>query len=55
MNDISSLRDFYIADELIRIQGLTRYELVQELIELKTAEIESLDEDVLLNGYGKRN
>jgi hypothetical protein len=54
MNDISSLRDFYIADELIRIKKLTRYELVQELIELKTVEIESLDEGVLLNGYGKR-
>lgn len=54
MNDISSLGDYYIADEILRIKKLTRNELIRELITLKAVEIESLGEDVLLNGYGKK-
>lgn len=41
MNDIEALRDYIIADEILRIQSLPREELVRELIDLRSAKIES--------------
>ena len=41
MNDIEALRDYIIADEIQRIQSLSREELVSELITLQSEKIET--------------
>lgn len=41
MNDIDELKDYLIADEIRRIESLSRDELIQELVSVKTLEIES--------------
>ena len=52
MNSIEEVRDAKIADEILRIQSLSREKLVQELVAIRAAFIESLDDrEVLL--YGK--
>lgn len=56
MNDIESLRDYLIADEIQRIKLLTPEELKCELIAVMTARIESASADELLQiKYGTRN
>jgi hypothetical protein len=42
MNDVESLREAYIADEIIRLENLSRQELLQELIDLNAERLESL-------------
>lgn len=51
MNHIDDIKDYLIADEIHRIQSLSRDELVRELIEVKTREIES--SSLSLTQYGK--
>ena len=51
MNHIDDIKDYLIADEIQRIQSLSHDELVSELIEVKTKEIES--SSLNLNQYGK--
>lgn len=52
MNSIEELRDARIATEIQRIEGLSRENLVRELVEIRAAFIESLDDrEILL--YGK--
>jgi hypothetical protein len=41
MNHIDDIKDYLIADEIQRIKSLSHQELVQELVEVKTREIES--------------
>ncbi len=48
MDSIESLRDYLIADEIRRIQSLTRDELERELIELRSGEIEATPDEELL-------
>ena len=48
MNDFEALRDYVIADEIQRIQSLPREELVRELIELSSREIEKMTDSQLL-------
>ncbi len=55
MNHIDDIKDYLIADEIQRIKSLSRDELVQELISVKTLEIESnpvkLYENTQRNSY----
>ena len=56
MNDIESLRDYLIADEIQRIKLLTSEELLGELIAINTARLESTSADELLTiQHGTRN
>lgn len=49
MQDIESLRDYFIADEIQRIQSLTQEELVKELVELHSKRLESLQPEALVD------
>lgn len=48
MNDISSLRDYYIADAINDIQSMSRDELERKLINIETEKIEHLTDDEIL-------
>lgn len=48
MNDIESLRDYLLADMIIKIQSLSKEALIRELVELKSKEIESASPDEIL-------
>ena len=48
MNDIESLRDYLLADLIIKIQSLSKEALIRELVELKSKEIESASPDEIL-------
>ncbi len=50
MNHIDDIKDYLIADEIQRIQSLSHEELVRELIDVKTKEIES--SPLKLHTYG---
>lgn len=54
MNDIESLKDYLIADEILRITTLSREKLENELIEIKSKEIESLKDLISIKVYGER-
>jgi len=49
MNDLTSLKDYLIADEIQRIKLLTKDELVGELIEVRASKIETLSDEEILN------
>lgn len=48
MNDIESVRDYLIADEIQRLSSLSREEMLSELIELKSRTIETASPEELL-------
>lgn len=48
MNDIETLRDYLIADEIQRIQTLSLEKLTSELIYIKTKQIECMSKKDLL-------
>ena len=49
MNSTNELRDYYVADEILRISSLSRKELIRELIDLKSKAIEKMDDyDILV-------
>ncbi|MDO8452044.1 MAG: hypothetical protein Q7S76_04215 [bacterium] len=48
MQDITSLQDYLIADEIQRISSLTREALVRELVELRSRAIENSSPQELL-------
>ena len=48
MNDISSLRDYYIADTITDIQSMSRDELERKLINIETEKIEHMTDDEIL-------
>ena len=54
MEDIESLKDYFIADEILRIKTLSREKLEQELIEIKSGKIESLSDLVSIKEYGNK-
>ncbi len=54
MNSIVELKDALIANQILRIQSLTREQLIQELVEIRASYIESLDDAKVLNAYEKR-
>ena len=48
MNDISSLRDYYISDTITDIQSMSRDELVRRLVNVETEKIENMTDDEIL-------
>ena len=48
MNDISSLRDYRIADTIHDIQSMSRDELERKLINIETEKIENMTDDEIL-------
>ena len=54
MNSIEELRDYRLADEIQRIQSLSREQLLEELIEIQTSYILSLNDREILSVYGKQ-
>lgn len=54
MEDIESIKDYMIADEILRIKSLSREKLEEELIEIKSGKIESLNNLVSIKEYGKQ-
>lgn len=44
MENSESLKDYMIADEILRIQSLSREKLEEELIEINSRKIESLND-----------
>ncbi|KKR02233.1 MAG: hypothetical protein UT98_C0001G0157 [Candidatus Nomurabacteria bacterium GW2011_GWF2_40_31] len=55
MNDTTELKDCLISDEIQRIQTLSREELTNELITLKTERIEVLTNDELFKLCRQKN
>jgi hypothetical protein len=49
MNSFTELKDYLIADEILRIKSLTRESLVEELIDLKSKMIEALSPDEVMD------
>ena len=54
MESLESLKDYMIADEILRVKQMTREELERELIELKSRQIESLRDLNEVREYGKQ-
>jgi len=55
MESIESLKDYLIADEIIRIQSLSREQLIRELVIVKSKKIESLNDLKSIKEYGNKN
>jgi hypothetical protein len=54
--DSMSFREALLADYISKIQGMTREELLQEVIDLKYRVLESCsDAELIANRYGERN
>lgn len=49
MNSITEIKDCVIADQIQRIKLLTKEELIEELIDLKSKEVEKMNDEELLN------
>lgn len=49
MHSTTELKDYLIADEIQRISSLSKEELVQELIDIKSKAIEQMSDYELLN------
>ncbi len=45
MNSIEEVKDCVIADEIMRIQSLTREDLIKELIDVESKQIEAMTSD----------
>ena len=54
MESIESLKDYLIADWIMKVKQMTREELERELIELKSRQIESLKDLNAVMKYGKQ-
>ena len=54
MESLESLKDYMIADEILRVKQMTREELERELIELTSRQIESLKDLNEVMKYGKQ-
>jgi len=54
MEDIESIKDYMIADEILRIKSLSREKLEEELIEINSRKIESLNNLMSIKKYGKQ-
>lgn len=52
MEDIESLKDYMISDEIFRIKSLSREKLEEELIEINSRKIESLSDLMSIKEYG---
>lgn len=48
MDSATELKDYLIADEIKRISSLSKKELVEELIDLKSKNIEQMSDDEIL-------
>ena len=55
MESLESLKDYLIADWIMKVKQMTREELERELIELKSRQIESLRELNEVIDYGNKN
>lgn len=54
MNDIEGIKDYMISDEIFRIKSLSREKLEEELIEINSRKIESLNDLMSIKEYGKQ-
>jgi len=54
MENSESLKDYMIADEILRIQSLSREKLEEELIEINSRKIESLNDLESIIKYGNK-
>jgi len=54
MESLESLKDYLIADWIMKVKKMTRDELERELIELKSRQIESLKDLTEIREYGKQ-
>jgi hypothetical protein len=52
MNSIESLKDYLIADEIKRIESLSREKLISELVAVKSEMIESFTDLKEIREYG---
>ena len=55
MESIESLKDYLISDEILRIESLSREELIRELVEVNSRKIESLGDLKSIKEYGNKN
>ena len=55
MESLESLKDYMIADWIMKVKQMTREELERELIELKSRQIESLRDLNEVIDYGNKN
>ena len=54
MNSIEELRDYRLADEIQRIQSLSREDLIRELVAIRASYIEGLTDAQILHGYERQ-
>ena len=54
MEDIEAIKDYMISDEILRIKSLSREKLEEELIEINSGKIESLNNLASIKEYGKQ-
>ena len=54
MESLESLKDYLIADWIMKVKQMTREELERELIELKSRQLESLKDLNEVMKYGKQ-
>lgn len=55
MESLESLKDYLIADWIMKVEQMTREELERELVELKSRQIESLRDLNEVIDYGNKN
>lgn len=55
MNSIEEVKDCVIADEIMRIQNLSREDLIRELIDIKSRQIEAMKPDEFMAYLKTRN
>lgn len=54
MDSIESLKDYLIADEIRRIESLSREKLIRELVAVNSKKIEPLNDLESIQEYGKQ-
>ena len=55
MNSIEEVKDCVIADEIMRIQVLTKEDLIRELIDVRSRQIETMKPDEFMAYLKTRN
>lgn len=55
MNSIEEVKDCVIADEIMRIQNLSREDLIKELIDIESKQIEAMKSDEFMAYLKTRN
>ncbi len=55
MNSIEEVKDCVIADEIMRIQTLSKENLISELVDVKSKQIEAMKSDEFMTYLKTRN